>query len=86
MSSDLQTPQRNARIGWSSIAFGATPVRPWKKSKKATPVMVASPGHMRAACLALAICRRRTGVAPDVHPGAGDSVIIVLPRASEMTT
>src|ERR1051326_7294806 len=28
-----------SRIGWSSMPFGATPVCPWMKSKKPTPVM-----------------------------------------------
>jgi hypothetical protein len=35
--------QRNARTGCSSIAFGATPVWPSLKSKKATPVTRAMP-------------------------------------------
>jgi hypothetical protein len=41
--------QRKARIGWSSIAFGATPVWPWKKSKKATPSMIARGQSLTAA-------------------------------------
>jgi hypothetical protein len=51
----VQGEQRNARIGWSSIAFGATPVWPWLKSKKATPVTVAKPGQLRTARRAEAI-------------------------------
>src|SRR5437899_12579561 len=58
------------RIGCSSMPLRATPVWPWRESKKATPVTTA--------CLqsctffrAWAIWRRRRAVAFAVHPPAG---------------
>ena len=66
-----------ARIGCSSIAFGATPVCPCLKSKKATPVIHAL-AQTRTAARAFAVCRRRVGVAFRVQEDEGDSAIIVL--------
>src|SRR5262245_42199377 len=63
------------RIGWSSIAFGATPVCPWK-SQKATPTtraLAQSLTRLRAT----RICLFRTAVAVPLQNGAfGASVII----------
>jgi hypothetical protein len=71
-------PERHVkpRTGCSSIPFGATPVWPWKKSKKVTPVTRAR-RHGRAALRATRICVRRTAAAPLVQSGEGVSAIIV---------
>jgi hypothetical protein len=55
--------QQNAKTGWSSIAFGATPVTfaRWQS---------------RTARRACAICLRRSLVAPVVQPGSGVSAIM----------
>jgi hypothetical protein len=68
--------QRKARTGCSSIAFGATPVWPCLKSKKATPVTRAF-AQSWTRRRARAICRRRVRVAPEMREGDGDSAIIV---------
>src|SRR5438874_11930796 len=62
--------------GCSSIAFPATPVCPWSKSKKATPVTVAVAQTWTAARARL-IWRRRASVALPVHEDDGASAIIV---------
>src|SRR4051812_37146951 len=68
--------QANPRIGWSSITFGATPVCPWKKSKKATPTTRAR-GHTLTALRACRICFLRSVVAFAVQNGAfGASAIM----------
>src|SRR5437763_15095760 len=70
--------------GCSSIAFPATPVWPWSKSKKATPVTVALEQTWTLARARL-ICRRRARVARAVHEDDGASAIIVLPCPSSST-
>ena len=64
--------QRKSRIGCSSIPFGATPVCPWRKSKNATPVTVAS-GQRRIRARAAAICRWRCAIAERPHDPSGDA-------------
>src|SRR5438034_10650086 len=69
--------QRKPRIGWSSIAFGATPVWPCLKSKNATPVRTAFV-QSRTAPRTWFIWLRRVGVAPAVHEREGASAIMWL--------
>src|SRR2546423_4354937 len=68
--------QAKRRTGCSSIPFGATPVCPCRKSKKATPTTRAL-AQTRAALRAAVICLRRVAVAPFVQSGEGVSAIIV---------
>jgi hypothetical protein len=70
-----------AEHGWSSIPFRASPVCPWRKSKKATPTTRAL-AQTRAALRAAAICLRRLAVAPVVQSEDGVSAIICASRCA----
>jgi hypothetical protein len=62
----------NARTGCSAIAFGATPVWPWSKSKKTIAGIEARRQNLTPA-RAFAIGARRAGTALLVEEGEGAS-------------